>query len=66
MPGELTLSQQTHQYIGTERTFVGFIQNDYAVPVEIPLVEGLSEEHTISHIWWMSMPPLSKRGKTDT
>ena len=50
MLGERTLPQQTHQYISTERTFVGFIQNYYAVSVKVSFVEGLSKEHTISHI----------------
>lgn len=41
--GELTLPQQAHQYVGTERTLVSLIQDDYAVPVEIPFVERLSK-----------------------
>jgi hypothetical protein len=48
---QLTLSQQTHENIRVEGTLVSFVENDDAVPIEISLVERLSQHDTISHVY---------------
>ena len=40
---------------------MSFIQDDYAVPVEVPFVERLSKEHTVSHIWRTSTSSFSDK-----
>ncbi|KAA6429504.1 MAG: hypothetical protein FRX49_00896 [Trebouxia sp. A1-2] len=51
-----TCSKETHlfqdpkQHIGVQRPFMGFIHDDSAVPIQVPLPQGLPQQHTISHV----------------
>jgi len=63
MPGGLTLpSTNPSSNISTERTFMGFIQNDYAVSVEVPFVRD-SRRSTPSSYLVVSTPSLNKGRK---
>jgi hypothetical protein len=44
-----TFAQKPHEYICAEGALVCFIKNDHAVPIQVALVQGLSQKDTISH-----------------
>lgn len=49
-PTRLTLSQETHQDIGTERPLVSLVEDDDRVSIQIAFIQRLSEQYTIGHI----------------
>ena len=46
----LTLPEQTHEDVGTEGPFVGLIQDDDTIPIQVSFVQGLSKENAVRHV----------------
>ena len=42
------------------------VQNDDAVPVEIPFVQRLSQKYAVSHIWWELVESNGEKGGIST
>lgn len=44
-----TFAKKTHEHVCTKGAFVGFIQDEYTIPVQISFIQTLSKENTIGH-----------------
>jgi hypothetical protein len=57
--------EETHQDVGSEGAFVRFVQDDGTITFELRIVHGLSEQHSVRHVFKESRASFGHVFETD-